>query len=254
MSNQADPIKLRPCTALPTTIVLLRRRGSTTATAEATTGELGVEATRGTTLLLLAILTAAVATLAVATGATTSTTTALAVTTEHAARGSVRALLLDVGLGDDLGGEVQPLAEVVKTLGGEGVVVPLPGELGLEVAAGSQGLASLDDLEEESQHCAQFWYDLSRRITYVEVLGVNVTVLGLVEVLLGDEHTLAEEVLVDRLAVGLGNQPGALSVIARFWRYFAGGAHILAALTVWLVWLVGGLDKVVVVQSSPAQV
>lgn len=52
----------------------------------------------------------------------------------------------------------------------------------------------------------------SKRITYVEVLGVNVTVLGLVEVLLGDEHTLAEEVLVDRLAVGLGNQPGALSV------------------------------------------
>ena len=45
--------------------------------------------------------------------------------------------------------------------------------------------------------------------TYVKVLGVNVAVLGLVEVLLGDEHTLAEEVLVDRLAVGLGNQPGA---------------------------------------------
>lgn len=34
--------------------------------------------------------------------------------------------------------------------------------------------------------------------------------LGLVEVLLGDEHTLAEEVLVDRLAVGLGNQPGRI--------------------------------------------
>ena len=48
--------------------------------------------------------------------------------------------------------------------------------------------------------------------TYVKVLGVNVAVLGLVEVLLGDEHTLAEEVLVNRLAVGLGDQPGALSV------------------------------------------
>ena len=72
----------------------------------------------------------------------------------------------------------------------------------------------------------------SRRITYVEVLGVNVTVLGLVEVLLGDEHTLAEEVLVDRLAVGLGDEPGALSVMARFWRYFAVAAHILAAVTV----------------------
>ena len=52
--------------------------------------------------------------------------------------------------------------------------------------------------------------------TYVKVLGVNVAVLGLVEVLLGDEHTLAEEVLVDRLAVGLRNQPGALSVIFPF--------------------------------------
>ena len=61
----------------------------------------------------------------------------------------MRALLLDVGLGNDLGGEVEPLAEVVKTLGGEGVVVPLPRELGLEVAAGSQGLASLDDLWEK---------------------------------------------------------------------------------------------------------
>ena len=165
MSNQADPIKLRPCTALPTTIVLLRRRGGTTATAEATTGELRVESTRGTTLLLLAILTTAVATLAVATGATTSTTTALAVTTEHAARGSVRALLLDVGLGDDLGGEVQPLAEVVKTLGGEGVVVPLPGELGLEVAAGSQGLASLDDLWENCQTCANWTWILRLKRT-----------------------------------------------------------------------------------------
>ena len=52
--------------------------------------------------------------------------------------------------------------------------------------------------------------------TYVKVLGVNVAVLGLVEVLLGDEHTLAEEVLVDRLAVGLGDQPGALSVCSNF--------------------------------------
>jgi hypothetical protein len=68
----------------------------------------------------------------------------------------VRTLLLDVGLGNDLGGEVEPLAEVVKTLGGEGVVVPLPGELGLEVAAGSQGLASLDDLWEECQICASW--------------------------------------------------------------------------------------------------
>lgn len=55
-------------------------------------------------------------------------------------------LLLDVGGGDNLGGEVEPLAEIVKTLGGEGVVVVLPRELGLDVAAGVQRLASLDDL------------------------------------------------------------------------------------------------------------
>lgn len=123
----------------------------------------------------------------------------------------MRALLLDVGLRNDLGGEVEPLAEVVKTLGGEGVVVPLPGELGLEVAAGSQGLASLDDLWKELSDVRQLDLVIAPE-TYVKVLGINVAVLGLVEVLLGDEHTLAEEVLVDRLAVGLGDQPGALLV------------------------------------------
>lgn len=65
-------------------------------------------------------------------------------------------LLLDVGGGDNLGGEVEPLAEVVKTLGGEGVVVVLPGELGLDVTARVQRLASLDDLLGDSyqQDCA----------------------------------------------------------------------------------------------------
>jgi hypothetical protein len=72
----------------------------------------------------------------------------------------------------------------------------------------------------------------SRHTTYEKVLGVNVAVLGLVEVLLGDEHTLAEEVLVDRLAVGLGDEPGALSAITRFWRYFAVIPYILAAVTI----------------------
>jgi hypothetical protein len=42
---------------------------------------------------------------------------------------------------------VEPLAKVVETLRGEGVVVPLPGELRLDVAAGGQGLAGLDDIE-----------------------------------------------------------------------------------------------------------
>jgi len=74
-----------------------------------------------------------------------------------------------VGLGDDLSGQVEPLAEVVETLGGEGVVVVLPREAGLDVAAAGQRLASLDD---------------------VKVLGVDVAVLGKVEVLLSDENAL----------------------------------------------------------------
>lgn len=58
----------------------------------------------------------------------------------------MRTLLLDVGGGDNLGGEVQPLAEVVETLGSQGVVVVLPRELGLDETARVQGLKSLDDL------------------------------------------------------------------------------------------------------------
>lgn len=83
-------------------------------------------------------------------------------------------LLLDVGGRNDLGGEVKPLAEVVETLGGEGVVVVLPRELSLDIAAGVERLAGLDD---------------------EEVLGVDIGVLGKVEVLRGDENALTEEVL-----------------------------------------------------------
>lgn len=99
-------------------------------------------------------------------------------------------LLLDVRSGDNLSGEVKPFSEVVETLGGESVVVVLPGELGLDVAAGGERLAGLDN---------------------VEVLGVDVVVLGKVVVLLCDEDTLSEEVLVDLLAVCLGNKPARLS-------------------------------------------
>lgn len=41
---------------------------------------------------------------------------------------------------------MQPFAEIIETFGGQGVVVVLPRELSLEVSAGSQGLAGLDDL------------------------------------------------------------------------------------------------------------
>lgn len=95
-------------------------------------------------------------------------------------------LLLNVGSRDNLCGEMEPFAEVVETLWGESVVVVLPAELGLDIASGGKRLASLDN---------------------VEVLGVNVVVLWKVVILLGDENTLTEEVLVDLLSVCLGDKP-----------------------------------------------
>ncbi len=58
----------------------------------------------------------------------------------------MRALLLDVGCRHDLGGEMKPFTEVVEPFRREGVVIPLPGKLCLEVAARSEGLAGFDDL------------------------------------------------------------------------------------------------------------
>ena len=84
------------------------------------------------------------------------------------------ALLLDVSSRHDLGGDVEPFAEVVEALGSQGVVVVLPGELRLDVATRGKGLARLDD---------------------EKVLGVDIGVLGKVVVLLSDEYALAEEVL-----------------------------------------------------------
>jgi hypothetical protein len=128
---------------------LRSRSSTTTSTAEATT-ELGLELAGGTTLGLLASVTATVTVTVAATVSTASTTasatvsaTALTVVTAEHTPGRSRALLLDVCLGNNLGGEVEPLAEVVETLGGEGVVVPLPAEAGLDEAAGGQRLASL---------------------------------------------------------------------------------------------------------------
>lgn len=80
---------------------------------------------------------------------------------------------------------MEPLAEVVEALWGEGVVVVLPRELGLYVSAGGERLAGLDD---------------------EEVLGSDISVRTDV-LLLGDEDTLTEEVFVDLLAVGLWDKP-----------------------------------------------
>ena len=63
---------------------------------------------------------------------------------------------------------------------------------------------------------------------YVEVLRVDLAVLGEIEVLLRDEHALAEEVLVDLLAVGLGDEPGAASVPADARSADARGARLPA--------------------------
>lgn len=108
----------------------------------------------------------------------------------------MRALLLDVGSWDDLSGEMEPLAKVVETLWSQGVVVVLPRELGLDISAGGEGLASLDD---------------------VQVLCVDVVVLWQVVVLLGDEDALTEEVLVDLLAVGLGDEPARKVALVLPW-------------------------------------
>jgi len=82
-----------------------------------------------------------------------------------------------VGLGDNLGGEVEPFTEVGETLVGEGVVVPLPRELGLDESLGGEGLHALDNLEVSD--------------------GGKVRVGREVEVLGGDKDTLLEESLVD---------------------------------------------------------
>ena len=76
-----------------------------------------------------------------------------------------------------------------------------------------------------------FRADCAERKSYVEVLGVNLVVLWLVEVLLGHGHTLLEKVLVDLLAVLLWNQPGALSVSFHMrWNMRVREAYMLAVL------------------------
>ena len=182
-------MKMKPYLALLQKVLnCLRSRSSTTSTSKATT-ELGLELARGTALSLLAGVTAAVAvavTTTVTTTSTTASTTALTVITAEHTPGRSRALLLDVGLGNDLGREVEPFAEVVETLRGEGVVVPLPREAGLEVTARGQRLACWllepDGVAEQSV--------VLTSLDNVKVLSINLAVLGKVEVLLSNENSL----------------------------------------------------------------
>jgi hypothetical protein len=88
----------------------------------------------------------------------------------------VRPLLLDVGSRNDLGGEVEPLAKVVETLGSHGVVVVPPAVLGLDETTAGKRLHSLDD---------------------EEVLGLNARVLDL-EVLGSHENAIPEEGLLHK--------------------------------------------------------
>lgn len=120
--HEDDPVSL---SSTPQASQKRLRSRSTTSTAKATT-ELGLELARSATLALLAGVTSSVAITVTATAATATTTPLTVVTTEHASGRSVRALLLDVCLGHNLGREVEPFTEVVETLGGQGVVVPLP--------------------------------------------------------------------------------------------------------------------------------
>lgn len=68
---------------------------------------------------------------------------------------------------------MKPFSEVVETFGRESVVIPLPGELGFEVAAGGQGLAGFDHLDKSCQQVrtlTRCFPEPGR--AYVEILGV----------------------------------------------------------------------------------
>lgn len=76
---------------------------------------------------------------------------------------------MHVGARNNVLWQVQVLSQILNTGVSQGVVVVLPRKLSFDVTSGSQGLQSLDD---------------------IQVLGVNLIVLWLVEVLFGDNDTL----------------------------------------------------------------
>ncbi len=129
----------------------------------ADTGVAGAELAGGGAVLLVARVAAAVLAAVLALGARRAVGTALAATTGDLAGLAGGAL---VGGGDDLGGEVEVLAEVVEALRGERVEVPLPAELRLDEALGGERLARLDDLQVG---------DLELRVLDLKVLGATIT-------------------------------------------------------------------------------
>jgi hypothetical protein len=125
----------------------------------------------GSTLLLSSVIPLSV--LSVTSGWPVSTASSVTTgsVTSVSGRSTSGSGRLHVSLGNDLRWDVEELSEVGETLVGEGVVVPLPRELGLDESLGGQGLHGLDDLE---------------------VSDGDVGVLGSVEVLGSDEDTLLE--------------------------------------------------------------
>ena len=87
------------------------------------------------------------------------------------------------GSGDGISGDVEVFTEVVDTLVGEFVVVPLPVELHVDVASRMEGLHQLDNMEVGN---------FNQGILDGEVLG-------------GNHNTLLEKVGVDGESVFLGN-------------------------------------------------
>jgi len=133
------------------------------------------EVTRGT-LLVTGVVSLSVFPVSTSGGLVGTTLSSLTTSTTVAGRSASRSSGLHVGLGNNLGGDVEVFSEVGETLVGEGVVVPLPRELGLDESPRGEGLHGLDDFEVSDSH---------------------VGVLGSVKVLGSDEDTLLEEVLVD---------------------------------------------------------
>jgi hypothetical protein len=132
------------------------------------------EFTRGT-LLVSSVIPPSVLSVSTS-GGLVGTTLSSFTTTSVSGRSASGSCGLHVGLGNNLGRNVEVFSEVGESLIGEGVVVPLPRELGLDESLGGKGLHGLDDFEVSDGH---------------------VGVLGSVEVLGSNEDTLLEEVLVD---------------------------------------------------------
>lgn len=81
-------------------------------------------------------------------------------------------LFLDMGGRDNFRWEMEPLAEIVYPGVCQGVVVVLPGKLGLDVSSRIERLEGLDNKD---------------------ILSVDILMLREVEVLLGNKNTLCNE-------------------------------------------------------------